>query len=79
MATRLPCEICKSKHRTASRRIAGGKWVILCVSCHAALVKFYEWKRANPGVDVLTFVRLFVEFAPKPVGRLAEPPEEKTG
>lgn len=77
MATRLPCLVCGSTHRTHSQRMSRGKWVVLCVSCNAALVKLKEWHRANPKLDAMALMRVYVDCVPKPASEVAAAAREK--
>lgn len=78
MTTRLPCVVCASKHRTHSQRIAGGQWVVVCVSCRAALERVREWHAANPALDVTELLRVYVECVPKPASVVAAAARKKT-
>lgn len=77
MPTRLPCVMCNSRHRTNSRRVGGGKFIILCASCHNALVKLYDWHRANAHLDVGALTRVYRANVPKPAAGVAAPARDK--
>lgn len=77
MTTRLPCAVCHRTHRTHSLRIARGKWTVLCVSCHAALVRIREWHLANPELDVNELARVYAECVVKPAAAAPAAAKEK--
>lgn len=76
MATRVPCAVCKFDFRTQSCRIDGGKWVILCASCRAAIVKLHDWQRVNRNLAVADLVRVYAQCAPTPSTAAAAPPKK---
>lgn len=78
MTTRLPCAVCGLKHRTHSQRISPGRWVVLCASCHAAVVRLKEWQRANPSLDVVALLHVYGENVPKPASKVAAAKQEKS-
>ena len=77
-AIKLQCEICKRTHRVQHHRVAGGRWVVVCFSCRAAMLHLNNWQRANPHVDISELTRVFAQCVLKPAAGVVLPARDKS-